>query len=223
MSNIDFYFDFLSPYAYLASSKIEQLAARHGRTVTWRPFRLGVAVVKVMGLKPLMETPLKGAYLLKDLKRLSTVLGEPLDLFGSAPDPRPAGHLFYAAPADLAASFAKAVLKARWDDGLDIADSEVLVHIATGVGMNAAFARTALSDQTAHEALAEATQAAIGRGVFGSPTCAVGDELFWGVDRLWLLEHYLTAGERYVPLNESIYSALGLGSKSLLENSVKRK
>lgn len=56
MRNIDFYFDFISPYAYFASTQIEAIALRHGYTVAWRPFRLGVTVTKVMGLKPLLET-----------------------------------------------------------------------------------------------------------------------------------------------------------------------
>ena len=56
---IDFYFDFISPYGYLASTRIEHIAARHGRAVAWRPFLQGVTVLQVMGLKPLLETPLK--------------------------------------------------------------------------------------------------------------------------------------------------------------------
>ena len=66
---IDFYFDFISSYGYFASLRIEEIAARHGRTIEWHPMPLGVAVMKVMGLKPLLETPLKGAYVLNDVAR----------------------------------------------------------------------------------------------------------------------------------------------------------
>ncbi|MGB0631259.1 MAG: DsbA family protein, partial [Alphaproteobacteria bacterium] len=60
---VDFYFDFLSPYGYLAATQIDDLAARYDRGVVWRPFLVGVTVMNVMGMKPLMETPLKSDYL----------------------------------------------------------------------------------------------------------------------------------------------------------------
>ena len=66
---IDFYFDFLSSYGYFASLRIEALAARHGREVRWHSMLLGVAVMKTMGLKPLLETPLKSDYVLRDVAR----------------------------------------------------------------------------------------------------------------------------------------------------------
>ncbi|WP_198085086.1 DsbA family protein [Variovorax sp. E3] len=98
MSVIDFYFDFLSPYGYLAAARIESVAARHGRAVRWRPFRLGVAVVKVMGLRPNMETPLKAPYILRDIARLAKVLDLPLAPPPGLPNPLPPAQLFYAAP-----------------------------------------------------------------------------------------------------------------------------
>ena len=66
---IDFYFDFLSSYGYFASLRIEALAARHGRSVRWHSMLLGVAVMKTMGLKPLLDTPLKCDYVLHDTTR----------------------------------------------------------------------------------------------------------------------------------------------------------
>ena len=67
-SSIDFYFDFSSPYGYLASEKIEAMAARHGRSVDWRPVLLGV-MFKATGMAPLTEIPLKGDYSRRDLAR----------------------------------------------------------------------------------------------------------------------------------------------------------
>ena len=72
---IAFYFDFLSPYGYLAATKIENLAAKYERQVIWRPFLLGITVVKVMGLKPEMETPLKADYIRQDLPRMAKSCG----------------------------------------------------------------------------------------------------------------------------------------------------
>ena len=67
---IDFYFDFISLYGYFASLRIEALAARHGRGVNWHGMLLGVAVMKTMGLKPLLETPLKSDYVIRDCRAL---------------------------------------------------------------------------------------------------------------------------------------------------------
>jgi 2-hydroxychromene-2-carboxylate isomerase len=209
MNQIDFYFDFISPFAYLAATRVEALGDRHNRAVNWLPFRLGVAVVKVMGLKPLMDTPLKAEYSINDLKRLSTVLGQQLALSQALPDPRPAARLFYFAPPEYSARLAKALLRAQWAEGLDIGDIAVLVQIASETGIDPAAARDALVNPLTKDALAAATQAAIARGVFGSPTCAVGRELFWGTDRLWLLDHYLATGERYQRLDHPRSVSLG--------------
>lgn len=66
---LHFYFDFISPYGYFASLRIDELAAQYGREVEWHPMLLGVSVMKVMGLKPLPDTPLKGPYTRNDVLR----------------------------------------------------------------------------------------------------------------------------------------------------------
>lgn len=201
MRELDFYFDFISPYAYLASTKIEAIAARHQRRVRWHPFRLGITVVKVMGLRPLMQTPLKSDYITADIRRLAQVLDVPLKRNGGLDDPLPPARLFYALPEEQAAPLAKTLLHACWADGRDISDQAVLIELGEGCGIGAGAVRAALADQATRQRLNDATSAAMARGVFGSPTFAVGDQLFWGVDRLWLLDHYLASGERYEPVN----------------------
>src|SRR4051812_47873368 len=74
---IEFYFDLISPYGYFASTKIEALAKKHGREVDWKPVLLGITVMKVMGLPPLMQTPLKGDYIRHDKPRMASLLGVP--------------------------------------------------------------------------------------------------------------------------------------------------
>ena len=76
---IDFYFDFASPYGYIASTQIDEIAARHGRTVAWRPILLGV-VFKTTGMGPLPSVPLKGAYSLRDFARSARLLGIPFQM-----------------------------------------------------------------------------------------------------------------------------------------------
>src|SRR5882724_11406653 len=73
---IDFYFDFSSPYGYFASARIDDIAGRHGRTVTWRPILLG-AVFKITGQQPLPTIPLKGTYAKRDLERCARLFGLP--------------------------------------------------------------------------------------------------------------------------------------------------
>lgn len=209
MQPIDFYFDFISPYAFLASTRIEPLAMRHGRTVRWHAFRLGVTVVKVMGLRPLMETPLKGDYTARDVARVARTMGEPLVAALGLPDPLPPARLFHAVPPERRGTLAKALLRARWAQGLDIGSQEILAGVAGELGLGPDAVDSALHDPGTKAALADATASAVERGVFGSPTCAVGDELFWGTDRLWLLDHYLGAGERYSPLDPRAQAVLG--------------
>lgn len=197
--DLDFYFDFISPYAYLASGAVKRIAASHGRTLNWRPFRLGVAVVKVMGLRPLMETPLKSEYVRRDVTRLARVMGLPLTIDGPIPDPLPPACLVYSSPRSSRAALCEALLAARWAEGKDIGDPDMLGKIADQFGLGQEAGRAALADPSFRQAWNGATENAISEGVFGSPTVCVGGELFWGVDRLPLLDRYLADGGRYTP------------------------
>jgi 2-hydroxychromene-2-carboxylate isomerase len=199
MAPVLFYFDFISPYGYFASLRIEELAARHGRTVDWRPMLLGVAVMKVMGLKPLLETPLKGEYVRRDVLRYARRHGVPLgrDLNASVGNPLPPARAFYWVkkhqPA-LAAAFAHAVYQAFWVEGRDLSTPEALAQVALPAGLTAeAVVAGAGSDEAAmllRTAVAEALKA----GIFGSPTVVVDGEPFWGSDRLEDVEAWLGSG-----------------------------
>jgi 2-hydroxychromene-2-carboxylate isomerase len=94
---LDFYFDFISPFGYFASLRIEALATRHQRQVQWHAMLLGVSVMKVMGLKPLLETPLKGDYVRREAERYMRRHGLTLKrkVDDKMMDPRTAGRAFY--------------------------------------------------------------------------------------------------------------------------------
>jgi 2-hydroxychromene-2-carboxylate isomerase len=95
---------------------------------------------------------------------------------------------------------AKALLSARWAEGRRLGDMDILFDVAQkAVGIDKQGFRETIESTETRGAVNEATQAAVSRGVFGSPTFAVGNELFWGGDRIWLLDQFLAAGERYVP------------------------
>jgi 2-hydroxychromene-2-carboxylate isomerase len=194
---IDFYFEFASPYGYLASTQIDQLGARHGRKVAWHPIMLGAAF-KETGARPLMQTPLKGPYLLHDVPRFARLLGVPFQ----APPVMPANSLAASRacrwlqdddPA-LAKELAKAVFDAHWGEGRDIGPPEQVAEIAAPLGIMRAALLAAVADPVIKERLKEATAAAIGRGVFGSPFVFVDGEPFWGADRLPQIEAWLAQG-----------------------------
>ncbi len=133
---IDFYFDFSSPYGYLASTRIDELAARHGRLVRWRPFLIG-ALYKQLGYMPL-EQPGKRAYFLHDVPRSARVMGVKLTIPASFPEAliAPARALYWIADRDeaKAAAFGAAAYRAYWSEGRKLADPQVVAEIATAQG-----------------------------------------------------------------------------------------
>ena len=200
---IEFYFDFVSPYGYLAATKIDALADRYGRTVEWRPFLLGVTVMKVMGLKPIMETPLKSDYAALDLPRMARLLGAPL----AAPDMKNVNSLAASRAylwtrerePELAKRLADRLLRRLWAEGRDITHPDAVVHEAAALGLDGAAVRAALRDDRVKGLLRAAVDRAVERKVFGSPYFIVDGEPIWGVDRLWMVEHWLAHGSWELP------------------------
>ena len=182
---IDFYFDFSSPYGYLASEKIEALAAKHGRGVTWRPMLLGAAF-KLTGGKPLTEWPLKSDYAKRDMERSARFYGVPFKL----PAPFPVGTVsacraFYATPKEKQVALAKALFRAYFVDGVNIGEAENVLKLAGSLGLKPDFSDS-LKEKTKSE-----VEAAIAKGVFGSPYFIVDGEPFWGIDRFEQMERWL--------------------------------
>lgn len=194
-----FHFDFISPYGYFASLGIEELARRHNRTVDWRPMLLGVAVMKVMGLKPLLDTPLKGDYVRRDVLRKARRHGVRLgrDLNASAGNPLPPARAFYWVKhhyPQLEAPMAHALFHAFWAEGRDLSTPQAVAAITLPSGIDAAaLAEGAASDEAA-AMLRNAVAASIAAGVFGSPTIIADGEPFWGSDRLQDVDAWLSCG-----------------------------
>ena len=186
---IDFYFDFSSPYGYLASHKIEALAAKYGRGVNWRPMLLGAAF-KTTGVAPLPTIPLKGDYAKRDFLRSARFHGVPFRI----PEPFPvstvaACRAFYSLKdKDQQVRLAKALYRAYFIDGVNIGDADNVLKVAASVGCEPDINDQAIKDKTRAE-----VDAALAKGVFGSPYFIVDGEPFWGVDRLDQLERWLKA------------------------------
>jgi len=187
---IDFYFDFSSPYGYLASTRIDALAARHGRNVTWRPFVLGAAF-KVTGQQPLVEQPLRGEYAKRDFARSARLLGVPFKL----PERFPFFGLvasracYWIEDAARARALAKAIYHAAFGEGLDVTPVASVAEIARKLGIEGV--EQGVEKPETKAKLREATDEALARGVFGSPFFIVDGEPFWGHDRLEHVERWL--------------------------------
>ena len=199
---IDFYFDFLSSYGYFASLRIEEIAQLNGRTVQWHSMLLGVSVMKVMGLKPLLETPLKGDYVLRDAARYMRLHGLTLERKISDPmmDPRPAARAFYWVRRHhlgAEAAFARAVYDRYWRLGKDLSLPHEIAEIAAqnpSLGIDPNELQAGQASETSRQDLREAVALSVDKGVFGSPFILVDGEPFWGSDRLDLLDQWLARG-----------------------------
>ena len=195
---IEFYFDFSSPYGYLASECIDDAAARHGRGVVWRPYLMGVAM-KVTGSAPLTDRPMVSAYSRHDMDRSARLLEVPF----AFPEPFPIATVAACravywmegrAGAGAAKSLARALYRAYFADGRNISEPGVVADVATGHGADRDALLAGIAEPAVKERLKEVTDVAIGRGVFGSPFFIVDGEPFWGHDRMAQVEHWLEAG-----------------------------
>ena len=216
VSPLHFYFDFISPYGYFASLRINELAGRFDRVVEWHPMLLGVSVMKVMGLKPLLDTPLKGPYTSNDVRRYARLHGIKLTRpLGAAPmNPLTCGRVFAWAKQQhpqLAVDLARVMLRAYWEEDADFSDPSSLaklpfpiaasqgtagrttIDIASGSASDIDWVQAAQSLEAAQLLRAE-VDASLKAGVFGSPTVIVDGELFWGIDKFEQIEHWLETG-----------------------------
>jgi len=195
---IAYYFDFVSPYAYLALGRARKLAHAHSRDLELRPVLLGVTVMQVMGLKPIPQTPLKGAYARRDVERLAKLHGVPFRHHGLADvSPVAAMRAFLhirQQDASAADAFATRVFDRLWHAGRDISRFEDFTDDLSAVGQDPASVQAASESPAGRALLRQAVQAAVHAGVFGVPFLIADGEPFWGGDRLPMLDHWLTHG-----------------------------
>jgi 2-hydroxychromene-2-carboxylate isomerase len=197
---LEFYFDFSSPYGYLMSEKIDEVAARHGRKVHWRPILLG-PVFKATGAVPLSMAPIKGEYSKRDFARSARFLGVPFAMPRQFPvATQQAARAYYwlhDRDCALARKFAHAAYRAYFAEGRDIAEVAAVLGLAQKVGAGAAAANqleAALASAELKDRLRREVDAALARGVCGSPYVVIDGEPFLGVDRLPQIEKWLETG-----------------------------
>ncbi|WP_281995209.1 2-hydroxychromene-2-carboxylate isomerase [Ruegeria faecimaris] len=184
--SIQFWFEFASTYSYLSAMRIEEAATRQGVSVEWQPFLLGpIFAAQGWDNSPFNLYPAKGLYMWRDMERLTAQRGLPF----VRPDPFPQNGL-KAARLTLAiedqgqkAAFVRAVYSAEFAQGQNIADEAVLAGCLSSAGL-AADLLSQTQNPTIKAALIAQTKTAQAKGLFGAPSFLVGDELFWGDDRL---------------------------------------
>lgn len=190
-ANIDFYFDFSSSYSYVALPALDRLADEHGLEVNWKPFALGI-IFKAMNHAPPAADSVKGRYVYRDVERSAAIAGLPYRW----PKPFPfnsmtAARIFwYLADGDMdrAVGWARAAFHASFGEGRDCSSPDVLSDVASGLGHDAGELLEAAASESVKAKLKAVTGEAMERGVFGAPTFFLGDEMFWGNDRLSQLE-----------------------------------
>lgn len=196
MAEIDYYLFPLSPFAYLAGLRLEETAARHGATITYIPVQL-FRIFAETGTAPVKDRhPSRQAYRLADIARVAALNDLPVNVQPRhwPTNPVPACTAIIEAQkaggGDLGA-LAHSLGRAVWAEERDIAQDEVVRDCLQAAGFAPDLAERGMLSGS--ETLERNTTQALLRGVFGVPTYGVGDELFWGQDRLPHLDAHLAA------------------------------
>jgi 2-hydroxychromene-2-carboxylate isomerase len=190
---LEFFFDYASTYSYLACNQVEAVAQRTGAELRWRPFLLG-AVFKATGNHTPLQIPQKGVYIAKDIQDWLRYLKLPALVL---PESFPANSLkanrmaLVAAEHGKVAAFSHAAYRAAFAEGRDLNDPKVLAELARQVGLDPDKALAHIENQEIKDALRRNTEEAVARGAFGAPTFFVGDNMFFGNDRLMFVEQAL--------------------------------
>ncbi|WP_028080463.1 2-hydroxychromene-2-carboxylate isomerase [Solimonas soli] len=188
---IEFYFDAVSPYTYLAATQIDALAARHGAAVVWIPILLG-KILEASGNRPPISVPAKARYMHQDLQQWAECYGVPLRFPTHFPvSTLSAQRIACALPDADVGRWARATLHAYWAEDADLSQPQTLRAIAAGLGCDGEALLARAQEPAVKERLKHNTDEALRRGMFGAPTFFVGETMFWGNDRLPLLERAL--------------------------------
>lgn len=195
MAHIDLFFSTLSPYAYMAGTRAEEVAAKHGATITYKPLDIMQLFARTGGTPPKDRHPSRIEYRAQEIVRQAKILGMPLNL-------KPAFWPTNAAPSSYAIIAAQnagggdlgklchSILRACWAEEKDIAQDDVVKSCLEGAGFDPALADSGLLSGA--ETYAANLEEAVNRGVFGAPFYITGEDVrFWGQDRIDDLDMYL--------------------------------
>lgn len=191
---LEYFYDYVSPFSYLADSQLAGLKERTGAEIQYRPMLLG-GVMKASGNSPPFSVPAKGKYTGADTVRWAKRYGVQMS---------PNSHFPVNTVLPMRAAlvlggdqrfpvFHAAIFAGMWNDGLNVGDADVLRVILEKAGFDAGPILERCADQEIKDLLRKNTDQAVERGAFGAPTFFVGDEMFFGNDRLDFVEEALGA------------------------------
>jgi len=190
---VEFFFDYGSPFSYLADTQLAALERRTGATVVYRPMLLG-AVLKETGNASPITVPAKGRYMGVELHRWARRYGVPFaaNKFFPINTMRLMRGAVAAQHAECFAEYHRAIYPAFWVDSANLGEPGVIRAVLDKAGLNADLILARIEEPDVKEQLRLNTVEAVRRGVFGAPTFFVGEEMFWGNDRLMFVEEALT-------------------------------
>ncbi len=190
---VEFFFDYGSPFSYLADTQLAALAQRTGATIVYWPMLLG-AVLKATGNASPIAVPAKGRYMGVELQRWAKHYGVPFvtNRFFPINTMRLMRGAVAAQQADCFAEYHRAIYPAFWVDSANLGEPEVIRSVLVKAGLNANLLLARIEEPDVKEQLRLNTEEAVRGGVFGAPTFFVGEEMFWGNDRLTFVEEALT-------------------------------
>jgi 2-hydroxychromene-2-carboxylate isomerase len=191
---VEFFFDVGSPTAYLASTQIQKLASDVGATLVYRPMLLG-GVFKATGNSSPVTVPAKGKWMFSDMslwaKRYGVTLKmNPFFPINTLPLMRGATAMQMRMPEKFDA-YLSAVMNAIWQDKKNMGDPAVIAETLAQIGLDPATFIAMIGDDEIKAALVKNTEEAVSRGVFGAPTFFVGDQMFFGQDRMMFVKEAL--------------------------------
>ena len=191
---LEFFFDYGSPFSYLADTQLKGLAERTGARVVCRPMLLG-GVFKETGNASPIAIEAKRKYMMIDLERWAKHYG--IQTPNNPHFPINTIRLMRGAIAaerlGVFPAYHSAIFDAFWREGFNLGEAAVVREVIERAGLDAERIVAASEDQAVKDALRIATEAAVARGVFGAPTFFIGDQMFWGNDRLMFVEQALKA------------------------------
>ncbi|MGZ5236084.1 MAG: 2-hydroxychromene-2-carboxylate isomerase [Caldimonas sp.] len=193
--SVEYFFDFGSPTSYLAWTQLPKIAAETGAGIVWRPMLLG-GVFKATGNASPVSVPAKGRWMNADIARWAARYGVPFRFNPHFPINtltlmRGATGLQMRQPADFA-RYLDVVHRAMWEAPANLGDPAVLAAILAEAGFDADAFMALVADPEVKARLVATTEEAVARGVFGAPTFFVGDDMFFGQDRLDFVREALT-------------------------------
>lgn len=196
MTGLSFWFDVHSPWAYLASVRVGGIARKHGLPLRWRALHLPRLLDEIGGWKPLEAAPQRVSWFRQDIRDWAELQGVPLKPHPGYPlrNSRALRACILAEEEGRGEAFARRVLTAYWAEAADITDPDLLARWGEDAGLDAGAVRSAALSDAYKQRLDDNTQEAIRRGVFGVPTVDTGRKLYFGNDRLDLLDMHLSRG-----------------------------